>query len=123
MGLGSDAVMFLVGRGLTDWLLQDAEHGMFLPPHAVPSLAGTAITDRTVMARMKIAEYNAVPSPLRRLRMRRRELSPSTFTTKLIYSQSRDFKNWKPLFGNEVSSCTQKGFPHKIQYCGSMSHL
>merc|ERR1712080_262195 len=51
--------MFLVGRGLTDWLLQDAEHGMFPPPHAVPSLAGTAITDRTVMARMKIAEYNA----------------------------------------------------------------
>merc|ERR1712080_105423 len=42
--LGSDAVMFLVGRGLTDWLLQDAEHGMFPPPHAVPSLAGTAIT-------------------------------------------------------------------------------
>merc|ERR1712080_485761 len=60
--LGSDAVMFLVGRGLTDWLLQDAEHGMFPPPHAVPSLAGTAITDRTVMARMKIAEYNAVPA-------------------------------------------------------------
>merc|ERR1712080_247353 len=56
--LGSDAVMLLVGRGLTDWLLQDAEHGMFPPPHAVPSLAGTAITDRTVMARMKIAEYN-----------------------------------------------------------------
>merc|ERR1712179_246066 len=60
--LGSDAVMFLVGRGLTDWLLQDAEHGIFPPPHAVPSLAGTPITDRTVMARMKIAEYNAVPA-------------------------------------------------------------
>ena len=60
--LGSDSVMFLVGRGLTDWLLQDAEHGLFPPPHAVPSLAGTAITDRTVMARMKIAEYNAVPA-------------------------------------------------------------
>merc|ERR1712055_119891 len=38
--LGSDAVMFLVGRGLTDWLLQDAEHGIFPPPHAVPSVAG-----------------------------------------------------------------------------------
>merc|ERR1712105_150539 len=61
--LGSDAVMFLVGRGLTDWLLQDAEHGIFPPPHAVPSLAGTAITDRTVMARMKIAEYNPLPMP------------------------------------------------------------
>merc|ERR1712074_196573 len=32
------------------------------PPHAVPSLAGTPITGRTVMARMKIAEYNAVPA-------------------------------------------------------------
>merc|ERR1711881_787325 len=38
--LGSDSVMFLVGRGLTDWLLQDAEHGLFPPPHAVPAVTG-----------------------------------------------------------------------------------
>merc|ERR1711890_136326 len=115
-----------VGRGLTDWLLQDAEHGMFPPPHAVPSLAGTAITDRTVMASMKIAEYNAVPavngglnfmeslelhesicpslkpdttppevpSLLRRLRMRRRELSFSTSTTKSD-SNPEVLANWQ----------------------------
>merc|ERR1712080_652567 len=33
-----------------------------------------------------------VPSPLGRLRMRRRELSSSTSTTKLIYSQPEIFK-------------------------------
>ena len=60
--LSSDSVMFLVGRGLTDWLLQDTANSFIAPPHAVQSLAGSGIGQRTVMARMKIAEYDATPA-------------------------------------------------------------
>ena len=60
--LSSDTAMFLVGRGLTDWLLQDTANSFIAPPHAVQSLAGSGIAQRTVMARMKIAEYDATPA-------------------------------------------------------------
>ena len=60
--LSSDTAMFLVGRGLTDWLLQDTTNSFIAPPHAVQSLAGSGIAQRTVMARMKIAEYDATPA-------------------------------------------------------------
>ena len=54
--------MFLIGRGLTDWLLQDSTNSFIAVPHAVQSLAGSGISQRTVMARMKIAEYDATPA-------------------------------------------------------------
>jgi hypothetical protein len=68
-----DAVIFLLGRGLTDWLLTGnsdaASHGTeryrHLVPalHAVPSLLGTPpATTRTVVARMQVAPLGAVPA-------------------------------------------------------------
>ncbi len=65
-----DAVIFLLGRGLTDWLLQatngaEGEEYRNLVPalHAVPSLRGTARgTMRTVVARMRVAPMTAVPA-------------------------------------------------------------
>jgi hypothetical protein len=66
-----DAVIFLLGRGLTDWLLQatngvEGEEYRHLVPalHAVPSLRGTAAgtTMRTVVARMRVAPMAAVPA-------------------------------------------------------------
>jgi hypothetical protein len=61
--VGPDAVLFLLGRGLTDWLVPDtAEETAFTPAlHAVPSLAKTGVTTRTVVARMKVAPLTAVP--------------------------------------------------------------
>ena len=61
--IGPDAVLFLLGRGLTDWLVPDtAEETAFTPAlHAVPSLAKTGVTTRTVVARMKVAPLTAVP--------------------------------------------------------------
>jgi hypothetical protein len=61
--VGPDAVLFLLGRGLTDWLVPDtAEETAFTPAlHAVPSLAKTGVATRTVVARMKVAPLTAVP--------------------------------------------------------------
>jgi hypothetical protein len=61
--VGPDAVLFLLGRGLTDWLVPDtAEETAFTPAlHAVPSLVRTGVTTRTVVARMKVAPLTAVP--------------------------------------------------------------
>jgi hypothetical protein len=70
-----DAVIFLLGRGLTDWLLQgtngvgggEKEEYRHLVPalHAVPSLQGAAPgTTRTVVARMRVAPMAAVPAGL-----------------------------------------------------------
>jgi hypothetical protein len=61
--VGPDAVLFLLGRGLTDWLVPEtAEETAFTPAlHAVPSLAKTGVTTRTVVARMKVAPLTAVP--------------------------------------------------------------
>ena len=69
-----DAVIFLLGRGVTDWLLQgntndekELGRGRYrhLVPalHAVPSLRGTPpTTTRTVVARMRVAPLNAMPA-------------------------------------------------------------
>jgi hypothetical protein len=66
--VGPDAVLFLLGRGLTDWLVRDTmkadgEETAFTPAlHAVPSLAKTGVAaTRTVVARMKVAPLTAVP--------------------------------------------------------------
>jgi hypothetical protein len=45
-GLASDTVLVLVGRGLTDWLLQRKTADLFAVPHAVPSLAGRLTVHR-----------------------------------------------------------------------------
>jgi hypothetical protein len=61
--VGPDALLFLLGRGLTDWLVPDTtEETAFTPAlHAVPSLVKTGVTTRTVVARMKVAPLTAVP--------------------------------------------------------------
>jgi hypothetical protein len=67
----ADAVIFLLGRGLTDWLLQATngaegeEYRNVVPAlHAVPSLRGTGPSTamRTVVARMRVAPLTAVPA-------------------------------------------------------------
>jgi hypothetical protein len=66
-----DAVIFLLGRGLTDWLLQATngaekeEYRSVVPAlHAVPSMrrTGPGTTMRTVVARMRVAPMTAVPA-------------------------------------------------------------
>ena len=54
-----DSVIFLLGSGLTSWLLP--EENLFAPPHAVPSLTNSLFTkqSRTVFARMKVAPVDA----------------------------------------------------------------
>lgn len=61
-GLGSDSILVLMGRGLTDWLLQVERTDFFPVPHAVPTLSGSRTQHRTVYARMKVAPQAAVPS-------------------------------------------------------------
>ena len=61
--LGS--VLVLVGRGLTDWMLQgqDAIRDMFFSvPHAVPSMNLGKLSYRTVYARMKVVPGKAKPA-------------------------------------------------------------
>jgi hypothetical protein len=67
----ADAVIFLLGRGLTDWLLpatngvEGEEYRHVVPAlHAVPSMRGTGpgTTMRTVVARMRVAPMTAVPA-------------------------------------------------------------
>jgi hypothetical protein len=61
-GLPADSVLVLMGRGLTEWLLQNEDRTEFFPvPHAVPTLAGSRTLHRSVFARMKVAPPNAVP--------------------------------------------------------------
>ena len=58
---GPDTVLFLLGRGLTDWLVpQQADSRITPARHAVPSLAGTTVPSRTVVARMRVAPLAAV---------------------------------------------------------------
>jgi hypothetical protein len=68
--VADDSVLFLLGRGLTDWLLQgvngeeggDDRYRHLVPAlHAVPSMAETDST-RTVVARMRVAPFEAVPA-------------------------------------------------------------
>ena len=61
-GLGSDSILVLMGRGLTDWLLQVERTDFFPVPHAVPTLSGSQTLHRSVYARMKVAPQSAVPS-------------------------------------------------------------
>jgi hypothetical protein len=69
--VSQDAVIFLLGRGLTDWLLQATngaegeEYRNVVPAlHAVPSMRGTGpgTAMRTVVARMRVALMTAVPA-------------------------------------------------------------
>jgi len=60
--VSDDSIIFIVARGLTDWLLQGspAARSFFPAPHAVPSLSGK-VDSRTVFARMKVAPETAIP--------------------------------------------------------------
>ena len=59
----SESILVLMGRGLTDWLLQmNSNKNLFYPtPHAVPPLSDSDILKRTVYARMKVAPATAIP--------------------------------------------------------------
>ena len=60
--IDSESILVLMGRGLTDWLLQLSDKGLcYATPHAVPSLGGSDISTRSVYARMKVAPGSAVP--------------------------------------------------------------
>jgi len=59
--LSADSVLVLMGRGLTDWLLQDEQSHFYPVPHAVPSLVNSDVINRAVFARMKVVPMNAVP--------------------------------------------------------------
>jgi hypothetical protein len=63
---GPDTVLFLLGRGLTDWLLLQRDEGLTPARHAVPSLAGSGVMSRTVVARMRVAPLAAVAGTIRR---------------------------------------------------------
>ena len=57
-----DSVIFVVARGLPDWLLKgtDEESMFHAAPHAVPTLRN--LLSRTVFARMLVAPMTAVPA-------------------------------------------------------------
>jgi len=62
------SVLVLMGRGMTQWLLQKGGYPesetKFQPgEHAVPSLSGS-VTQRSVYARMKVAPGDAIPASL-----------------------------------------------------------
>ena len=61
-GLGTDSILVLIGRGLTDWLLQEQQTDFFPVPHAVPALTGSSAANRAVYARMKVAPMDAIPA-------------------------------------------------------------
>ena len=61
-----DTVLVLLGRGLTHWMMPPTTRGssgLLLTPaaHAVPTLTGTRVSSRTIMARMKVAPSGARP--------------------------------------------------------------
>ena len=60
----SESVLVLMGRGLTDWLLQfNEKRSIYFPtPHGVPSLKNSNISSRSVYARMKVAPASAIPT-------------------------------------------------------------
>jgi len=61
-GLPSDSVIFLVGTGLTDWLLQGSAGALLhAAPHRVPVEAVLGAQDRAVVARMKLAPLLSTP--------------------------------------------------------------
>ena len=73
----SESVLVLMGRGLTDWLLQvDEKRSIYhATPHGVPSLKHSDISSRSVYARMKVAPASAIPTltksaPSKRLKLK-----------------------------------------------------
>jgi len=59
----ADSILVLMGRGLTDWLLQgkDESEGFHAAPHAVEALGSMSYSGRSAFARMKVAPLEAVP--------------------------------------------------------------
>ena len=60
----SNSILVLMGRGLTDWLLQQDQNrnGFYPTPHAVPRMTGGDILKRSVYARMKVGPATAIPT-------------------------------------------------------------
>jgi len=55
-----DSVIFMIGTGLSPWLIPQRLTTFYAPPHAVPRLSSTR--SRTVLARMKVAPVTATNS-------------------------------------------------------------
>ena len=55
-----DSVIFMIGTGLSPWLIPPGLATFYAPPHAVPRLSSTR--SRTVLARMKVAPVTATNS-------------------------------------------------------------
>ena len=83
-----ESVLVLMGRGLTDWLLQfNKKRSIYYPtPHGVPSLKNSDISSRSVYARMKVAPASAIPT-----------------STELSYSERLKLKTFQNIF-MEMSS-------------------
>ena len=61
--IDSNSILILMGRGLTDWLLQLTDKiPYYATPHAVPPLTQSGISSRSVYARMKVAPESAKPA-------------------------------------------------------------
>jgi len=61
LNTGDDSVILMLGTGLTSWLLPG--EGLHAAPHALPSISSIS-KPRSVVARMRVAPDNAVPSAL-----------------------------------------------------------
>jgi hypothetical protein len=99
-GLASDTVLVLMGRGLTDWLLQGQPVNLFAVPHAVPSMSGSLTVHRSVLARMKVAPLTAVESSSKHIKFGDIffETAPTKQTDDLCTGGVSEevHRNWKP---------------------------
>ena len=105
----SESILVLMGRGLTDWLLQqNSNKNVFYPtPHAVPSLSSGDILKRSVYARMKVAPAKAVP--LTRGEHRNKNLK--TFEDVFMEEFTRDTSSNQ---GNDLCSVDLKGKSDRV---------
>lgn len=94
------SVLVLMGRGLTQWLLQEGGYPeskttFQAGEHAVPALSSSdAITARSVYARMKVAPGNAIPASL---------------IQKEGSAQVKGLKTFDNVFMEKVTSSSSKG--------------
>jgi len=113
----ASSVLFLLGRGLTRWLLQDTPHGLVAAPHAVPSVTSA----RTVEARMKVADDEAVPANRGPLTANRGPLTfKQVFTDGTVNPSAASLCHYGgPLTEDEWLSRTKRSacWPHTGENC------
>ena len=105
----SESILVLMGRGLTDWLLQQNSNKKFFypTPHAVPSLSSGDILKRSVYARMKVAPAKAIPLT----RGEHRNKSLKTFEDVFMEEFTRDTSTTQ---GHDLCSVDLKGKSDRV---------